>query len=113
MSPLPPTVSLLSSSQDLDASCRRRTRTPIPPQGICHKKKSLKNSFLEVTKGRRASHSCYRGVATESQLEYIHFMWSSFVRLLERALDLSFEYMGTSTIAVGLGLLVFLSMEGY
>ena len=40
-------------------------------------------------------------------------MWWSFIRLLQRALSLSFEYMGTNAFAVGFGLLVFLIMQGY
>jgi hypothetical protein len=35
------------------------------PQWVCHKKKGLKNLFLEVANGRRAAHSSYRRVLRE------------------------------------------------
>jgi hypothetical protein len=35
------------------------------PQWVCHKKKALKNLFLEVANGRPAARSCYRRVLRE------------------------------------------------
>jgi hypothetical protein len=53
MSPLPPDSVFALLIARPAVSYKRRRQTPIPPQRICHKKKSLKNIFLEVTKGRR------------------------------------------------------------